>query len=193
MPRASRSRALLDHRLWLLASLAASISYFFFRDNPLPGTVLIAWKGAGVGLLAVYAASRAKGADGKLLTATMALGALADMLLEVDLIAGGALFAFAHLVAIVLFLRNPRTCRTESQISGRAGIAAGNAASGRADRLPRSALAFRRGLCRTPGRDGGKRVGQPVPTLPRRHWRSAVRGERLADLRPRGPACVRRH
>ena len=57
-----------------------------------------------------------EGADGKLLTATMALGALADMLLELDLIAGGALFAFAHMVAIVLFLRNPRAWRTGSQI-----------------------------------------------------------------------------
>ena len=111
MPR----RALIEHRPWLLASLAASISYFFFRDNPVPGLYLIAWKGAGVGLLAVYAARQAKAADGWLLTAVLAIGALADMVLELDLVAGGALFALAHLVAIGLFIRNPRLRRTGSQ------------------------------------------------------------------------------
>ena len=86
------------------------------RDNPIPGAFLIVWKGAGVALLAVYAASRAKGGDGKLLTAAMALGALADMALEIDLTAGGALFALAHLTAIALFVRNPRERRTGSQV-----------------------------------------------------------------------------
>lgn len=112
----ARTRALIDHRPWLLASLAASISYFFFRDNPVPGLYLIAWKGAAVGLLAVYAARRGHGLDGWLLTVVMALGALADMVLELNLVAGGALFALAHLVAIGLFLRNPRERRTGSQM-----------------------------------------------------------------------------
>lgn len=108
--------ALIDHRPWLLASLAASISYFFFRDNPVPGLYLIAWKGAAVGFLAIYAARRGHGADGWLLTAVMVLGALGDMALELDLVAGGALFALAHLVAIVMFLRNPRAKRSGSQV-----------------------------------------------------------------------------
>ena len=60
MPR----RALIDHRPWLLASLAASVSYFFARDNGVPDPYLIAWKGAGVAFLAVYAARRARSADG---------------------------------------------------------------------------------------------------------------------------------
>ena len=110
-----RRPALTDHRPWLLASLAASISYFFARDNPVPGLYLIAWKGAAVALLAVYAARRAKSADGWLLVAALALGALGDMALEVDMFAGGALFALGHLVAIALFLRNPRERRTGSQ------------------------------------------------------------------------------
>ena len=109
-------RALIDHRPWLLASLAASISYFFFRDNPVPGLYLIAWKGAAVAFLAVYAARRGRGADGWLLTGVMTLGALGDMALELSLVTGGALFALGHLVAIVLFLRNPRERRTGSQI-----------------------------------------------------------------------------
>lgn len=111
MPR----RALIDHRPWLLASLVASISYFFARDNAVPGLYLIAWKGAAVALLAVYAARRARSADGWLLVAVMALGALGDMALEVDMIAGGALFAAGHLLAIAMFLRNPRERRTGSQ------------------------------------------------------------------------------
>lgn len=110
-----RPRALIDHRPWLLASLAASISYFFARDNPVPGLYLIAWKGAAVALLAVYAARRAKSADGWLLASALGLGALGDMGLEVDMIVGGALFALGHLIAIALFLRNPRARRTGSQ------------------------------------------------------------------------------
>lgn len=125
MPRAKMARALIDHRPWLLASLAASVSYFFARDNPVPGLYLIAWKGAAVGLLAVYAARRAKGGDGWLLTAVLALGALADMVLELDLRAGGALFALAHLVAIALFLRNPRERRTGSQWLAALALVAG--------------------------------------------------------------------
>ena len=112
MPR----RALIDHRPWLLASLAASVSYFFFRDNPVPGLYLIAWKGAAVALLAIYAARRGRGVNGWLLTAAMALGALGDMVLELSMVGGGALFALGHLVAIMLFLRNPRERRTRSQV-----------------------------------------------------------------------------
>ena len=110
-----RRAALIDHRPWLLASLAASISYFFARDNPVPGLYLILWKGAAVAFLAIYAARRARNADGWLLAAVMALGAIGDMVLEVDLVAGGALFALGHLIAIALFLRNPRVRRTGSQ------------------------------------------------------------------------------
>lgn len=111
MPR----RALIDHRPWLLASLAASVSYFFFRDNPVPGVHLILWKGAAVACLAVYAARRARSADGWLLAAVMALGAIGDMALELDMIAGGTAFALGHLLSIALFLRNQRERRTGSQ------------------------------------------------------------------------------
>lgn len=107
--------ALIDHRPWLLASLAAATSYFFFRDEPVPGLLLIVWKGAAVACLAAYAVHRARSADGWLLAAAMALGALGDMVLELDMVAGGTMFALAHLVAIRLFLRNPRARRSGSQ------------------------------------------------------------------------------
>lgn len=115
MPPIRKARALIDHRPWLLASLVASISYFFARDNPVPGLALILWKGAAVALLAVFALRRARSADGWLLVAVLSLGALGDMALEIDMIAGGALFALGHLVAIALFLRNRRARRTGSQ------------------------------------------------------------------------------
>lgn len=118
-------RALIEHRPWLFASLAASISYFFFRDNPVPGLYLIAWKGAAVSLLAIYAARRAKGTDGWLLVAVMALGALGDMVLELDMLAGGALFALGHVVATVLFLRNLRFRRSRSQTSAAIALLVG--------------------------------------------------------------------
>ena len=51
MPR----RALIEQRPWLLASLAAGISFYFIADSQVPGLYQIAWKGAGVGLLAGWA------------------------------------------------------------------------------------------------------------------------------------------
>ena len=43
MPR----RALIDKRPWLLASLAAGVSYYFVQDSvTVPGLWLMAWKGA---------------------------------------------------------------------------------------------------------------------------------------------------
>jgi uncharacterized membrane protein YhhN len=67
---------------------------------------MIALKGAGVGLLALAAALRAKTTDGWLLAAVLALGALGDVLLEIDFAAGAAAFAAGHVAAIVLYWRN---------------------------------------------------------------------------------------
>jgi uncharacterized membrane protein YhhN len=100
---------------WLAASLLASVSYFLFGDNPLPEPFPILWKGAAVACLAVYAAVHARNADGWLLASVMASGALGDMVLELDLLAGAGLFAVGHLFAIALFLRNLRTVRSRSQ------------------------------------------------------------------------------
>ena len=77
MPR----RALVERRPWLLASLILGISYFFAKDSAVPGLYLVAWKGAGVALLAVYALLQGVGRDGRLLAGVMALGALGDVLI----------------------------------------------------------------------------------------------------------------
>lgn len=116
MPPDIAARPQIAYRLWLAASLAASVAYFVLRGGALQVDAETLLKGAGVGLLAVYAVRVAKGADGWLLALVMGLSALADMVLERDLRWGGATFAFAHIFAIVLYLRNPRASRSVSQV-----------------------------------------------------------------------------
>lgn len=99
----------------LIASILASVGYFVLRDSGLSPEVEIALKGAGVGLLALYAALQARGLDGWLLTAGLALAAFGDMTLELDMLVGGAVFGLGHCVMIGLFLRHPRGSRTLSQ------------------------------------------------------------------------------
>ncbi len=108
-------RALVDSRPWLLASLFFGILYIFLRNDALPGLYLIAWKGAAVGLLAVYAWRRHDCLDGKLLIGVMAAGSIGDMAIEIDLIAGAAAFLMGHLLAIWLYWRNRRSFLTSSQ------------------------------------------------------------------------------
>ena len=93
--------------LLVAASLAFGLSYPLLRDH-LPTAADMAWKGAGVGLLALAAALRAAKADGRLLALVLALGAAGDVLLEISLAAGAAAFAAGHCVAILLYRRNRR-------------------------------------------------------------------------------------
>ena len=104
-------------RLLLLAAIAAGVSYMLSWGLHLPPAVATAWKGAGVGLLALYAASQARSLDGWLLAAVMALGAAGDVLLETSGLTVGALaFLAGHLVAIWLYLRNRQPRWTRRQI-----------------------------------------------------------------------------
>ena len=118
MPKA----ALAKHRPWLLASLVASISYFFASDDPIGGAWLMLWKGAGVAFLAIYAAFRGWGTDGLLIAAVLAFGALGDVALEISFLVGGSLFAVGHLIAIVLYMRNRRESTSGSQIMAAVGL-----------------------------------------------------------------------
>lgn len=92
----------------LALSVAAGLSFLAGWDWPLPHGLLLAWKGAGVGLLAVYAAMEARTLDGWWLAAVMALGALGDVLLDVGLVPGAVAFLFGHMFAIGLYLHNRR-------------------------------------------------------------------------------------
>lgn len=104
MPR----RALIDRRPYLLLSIALSLAYFFVSDGRVPGLWLIVWKGACVGVLALYAWERGRKHNTALITAVMALGALGDMAIELSLELGALFFALGHLAAIWLYRRNRR-------------------------------------------------------------------------------------
>lgn len=109
------TRALMDHRPWLLAGVIAAVAYYVLQGSIKVEPIELAIKGAGVGFLAIYALRRAPGADGIILTLALALSAAADMALELWFEAGGALFAASHLVAIALYLRNRRVSPSFSQ------------------------------------------------------------------------------
>ena len=94
-------------RLLLIAGIIVGVSYVGSWFLDLPPVVSVVWKGAGVAMLAVYAASRARGLDGGLLVAVLAFGALGDVLLETHgLVVGALAFLTGHLIAIGLYLRN---------------------------------------------------------------------------------------
>lgn len=101
-------RALIDHRPWLLASVIAAVAYYFLRDNPIGEVWLIVLKGMGVACLAFYAMRRGFGPDAQILAGVMLFGALGDMGIEFDFALGGGLFFISHVIAIWLYLRNPR-------------------------------------------------------------------------------------
>lgn len=99
--------------LW--GSILAGVSYLWVVVSDMSGTGPIIWKGAGIGLLAGFAAMRARTLDGWLLAAVMAFGMLGDVLLEIVFAAGAGAFALGHVVAIWLYRRNVRTLLTSSQ------------------------------------------------------------------------------
>ncbi len=108
-------------RVLVALSIAAAVSWPV-ADAFLNGPAwLIVWKGAAVGLLAVAAAISARGVDGWLLALALAIAALGDVVIEQSFVAGAGVFAIAHIVAIVLFVRNRR--KTLSGVDG--AIAAG--------------------------------------------------------------------
>lgn len=103
-------------RLALWAAIAAGASYLWSDWLAPSAAAQTAWKGAGVGLLAVHAALRAKSIDGWLICAVMALGATGDVLLETSgLTVGAVAFLAGHCVAIWLYARNRRPQLSRSQ------------------------------------------------------------------------------
>ena len=96
-------------RLVLPAAVVAGVSYLAADHLALSPAVSLVWKGAGVSLLALYAALSARSPDGWLLCAVMAFGAAGDVLLgAAGFVVGGAAFLVGHLIAIVLYQRNRR-------------------------------------------------------------------------------------
>lgn len=100
----------------LIAALVAGTSYAFADRFDTTTPAMIAWKGAGVSLLALWCAAQARRLDGWLIAAVMAAGAAGDVLLESSgLGAGATAFLIGHLIAIILYLRNRRDSTTASQ------------------------------------------------------------------------------
>ena len=108
-------RALIEQRPWLLAGIVGAIAYFFLRSGDVDDLPIILLKGSGVAFLAVYAWHRSPLADAKLLALVMALSALGDMVIEFDIVWGGAAFFASHLAAMSLYLRNLRHETNASQ------------------------------------------------------------------------------
>ena len=110
-------------RLLLIAALLAGISFQFAKDLP-PSPGLIAWKGAGVGLLAVWAALRTRGGSDWRLPVMLGLGALGDVLLEAaGTVPGAVAFLAGHIVAIGLYLRWRRSSYGMSAgLAGASGV-----------------------------------------------------------------------
>ncbi|WP_136161551.1 lysoplasmalogenase family protein [Sphingomonas flavalba] len=102
-------------RLLLVAAVIAGLSYPLGWTLGLPAAANLAWKGAGVGLLALWAATQARSLDGWLLVVVLAFGALGDVLLERDMVLGATAFVAGHCVAIRLYWRNRRPALTVSQ------------------------------------------------------------------------------
>ena len=96
-------------RFALIAAILGGLSYAASWDLPLSPQQSLAWKGTGVGFLALYAALNARSLDGWLLTAVMGLGAAGDVLLgAAGQTTGGAVFLAGHIAAIFLYGRNLR-------------------------------------------------------------------------------------
>ena len=109
------TRALVERRPWLLASLLFGIGFLFVKDSAMPGLYQIAWKGAAVGLLAIYALLRHGSRDARVIALVLGLGAMGDMALEIELAYGAALFLLGHVVAIVLYATHRRPEPAPSQ------------------------------------------------------------------------------
>jgi uncharacterized membrane protein YhhN len=99
----------------LVVSLVFGFGYPLVWGLGWPAGLTTAWKGAGVGLLALLAAVEARNLDGWLLAGLLGFGALGDILFEGSMTASAIAFTIAHVVAIWLYLRNRRERLSASQ------------------------------------------------------------------------------
>ena len=126
----------LAPNLWFWAAVLAGVSYCLpawtgwrgpiitvlsFVAPPSwldPSFIFLIWKGAGVGLLAIYAATVVASPNARWLAAIMACGAMGDVVLDaVSMQAGAAWFALGHLLSIRLYWRNRRSAVEASQLA----------------------------------------------------------------------------
>ena len=102
-----------DWNGWLVASVILGASFWLVAVAEHHGPIMVAWKGAGVALLAANAlvfatANPSARRDASMLAIVMAFGAGGDMAIERSLTAGAGLFLAGHGVAVALYLSNRR-------------------------------------------------------------------------------------
>ncbi|TGX56095.1 lysoplasmalogenase [Sphingomonas gei] len=94
-------------RLIFLTAFLAGGSYYATQWIAIAPAAHVAWKGSGVALLALWAATQARTVDGWLIAAALGLGALGDVLIETHgMTVGAVAFLAGHLVAVLVYLRN---------------------------------------------------------------------------------------
>jgi uncharacterized membrane protein YhhN len=118
-------RALIESRPWLFAGIAMAIAFWIISGSALGDVFQAAIKGGSVAALAGYALSRSHLRNARMIAAVMAIGAAGDVGIEFDTQVGGGLFLLAHLVAIVLYLRNRRPAPAGTQKAAAAALLAG--------------------------------------------------------------------
>lgn len=101
--------------LWW-AALAIGTTYMLPVVIGVSGPAIILWKGAGVGLLALWAAVNGSERNGQVIALALGFGALGDVLLETSGLTYGAFaFVFGHVIAIGLYNQNQRSSPSGSQ------------------------------------------------------------------------------
>ena len=92
-----------------LGALLLGASYWPASHVGWPLAPMLAWKGASVGLLALWAMLAARDRDGWLLANLLAFGALGDVVISAfGMVPGALAFLAGHVLAIQLYLTNRR-------------------------------------------------------------------------------------
>lgn len=93
-------------QMLFLFAVFVGASYFVADKLDLRGPDMVAWKGFGVGLLALWAARHADEVEGWAIATVLAAGATGDVLLATHgLTIGAVAFLIGHLLAIALYAR----------------------------------------------------------------------------------------
>jgi len=95
----------MGRKIWLIASIIAGTSYWLVMGIEPMTPVLLAWKAAGVALLALWAWTDGKPAA-RTIAGVMALGAVGDVVIEVNFTAGGIMFLTGHFLGLWLYWRH---------------------------------------------------------------------------------------
>jgi len=92
---------------WLIASVVFGIAFWVLGPWVPPGPLHMAFKGLGVGTLAIYALQRSTSVNRPIAMVIM-LGAIGDVLIEIDLAYGALAFLAGHCYACWFYIINRR-------------------------------------------------------------------------------------